>query len=196
MQQNLQTVIKSFFIFGVPIFLSIFAAFELGYFNMATKPSNHNLNGMFYCPSPYITCKKASKQPIIKSYRSSQLPFHPTKTKTRKTSNPPKSTVLKKPLALFSQSPMTGFYRDGYCRTGPEDGGNHAVAGVLTKEFLDFSASRGNNLRSIGLEPGCKWCLCTARWKEAMEAAKGKEDPVVPKYVCFDACSFPFGFVL
>ncbi len=55
--------------------------------------------------------------------------------------------------------------------------------GVLTKEFLDFSASRGNNLRSIGLEPGCKWCLCTARWKEAMEAAKSKDDPVVPKCV-------------
>lgn len=89
--------------------------------------------------------------------------------------------VFKKPLALFSQKPMTGFYRDGYCRVGPEDGGNHAVAGVLTKEFLDFSASRGNNLRSIGLEPGCKWCLCTARWKEAMEAAKGQSDPVVPK---------------
>ena len=56
-------------------------------------------------------------------------------------------------------------------------------SGVLTKEFLDFSASRGNNLRSIGLEPGCKWCLCTARWKEAMEAAKSKDDPVVPKFV-------------
>ena len=55
--------------------------------------------------------------------------------------------------------------------------------GVLTKEFLDFSASRGNNLRSIGLEPGCKWCLCTARWKEAVDAAKGPDDPVVPKYV-------------
>ncbi|KAL8642741.1 MAG: hypothetical protein Q9228_000582 [Teloschistes exilis] len=91
------------------------------------------------------------------------------------------SVVFKKPLALFSQSPMTGFYRDGYCRVGPEDGGNHAVAGMLTKEFLDFSASRGNNLRSIGLEPGCKWCLCTARWKEAMEAAKSESDPVVPK---------------
>ena len=38
-------------------------------------------------------------------------------------------------------------------------------------------------MRSIGLEPGCKWCLCTARWKEAMEAAKGANDPVVPKYV-------------
>lgn len=89
--------------------------------------------------------------------------------------------VLKKPLGLFSKSPMTGFYRDGYCRVGPEDGGNHAIAGVLTKEFLDFSAAQGNNLRSIGLEPGCKWCLCTARWKEAMNAAKDENDPVVPK---------------
>ncbi|KAL8876146.1 MAG: hypothetical protein Q9198_005603 [Flavoplaca austrocitrina] len=142
MQQSLLTAIKSFFIFGVPILISIFAAYELGYFqvtlsnssSMATKPSNHNLN------------------------------------------------VFRKPLALFSQSPMTGFYRDGYCRTGPEDGGNHAVAGLLTKEFLDFSASRGNNLRSVpGLKEGCKWCLCTARWKEAMEAAKTNEDPVVPK---------------
>ena len=58
-----------------------------------------------------------------------------------------------------------------------------SIQGVLSKEFLDFSASRGNNLRSIGLEPGCKWCLCTARWKEAMEAAKGKDDPVVPRCV-------------
>ena len=76
---------------------------------------------------------------------------------------------------------MTGFYRDGYCRTGPEDGGNHAVAGLVTEEFLDFSASRGNNLRIIGLTGGCKWCLCTARWKEAMQAAKDPNDPVVPK---------------
>ena len=54
--------------------------------------------------------------------------------------------------------------------------------GVLTKEFLDFSASRGNNLRQVpGLDAGCKWCLCTARWKEAMDAAKSADDPVVPK---------------
>ena len=66
-------------------------------------------------------------------------------------------------------------------RTGK--GGIDTIVGQLTKEFLDFSASRGNNLRDIGLEPGCKWCLCTARWKEAMEAAKGSDDPVVPKYV-------------
>ena len=81
---------------------------------------------------------------------------------------------------------MTGFYRDGYCRVGPEDSGNHAIAGVLSKEFLDFSAARGNNLRVVpGIEPGCKWCLCTARWKEAVDAAKGGKEGegVVPRYV-------------
>ena len=57
------------------------------------------------------------------------------------------------------------------------------MLGVVTDKFLDFSASRGNNLRDIGLTDGCKWCLCTARWKEAMDAAKGPDDPVVPKYV-------------
>lgn len=57
MQQTFQSVIKSFFVFGVPVLLSIFAAFELGYFNMATKPSNHNLNGT---PTPISTSIKAS----------------------------------------------------------------------------------------------------------------------------------------
>ncbi|KAL9116121.1 MAG: hypothetical protein Q9227_000490 [Pyrenula ochraceoflavens] len=91
--------------------------------------------------------------------------------------------VLKKPLALFSKQPLTGFYRDGYCRTGPEDGGNHAIAGVVTKEFLEFSASRGNDLRQIGLTDGCKWCLCTARWKEAMDANRQGQigEKAVPK---------------
>ncbi|KAI1653473.1 hypothetical protein F4813DRAFT_393659 [Daldinia decipiens] len=57
-------------------------------------------------------------------------------------------TVFKQPLKLFSQQPMTGFFRDGYCRTGGGiDPGNHAVAGIVTDEFLDFSASHGNDLR-------------------------------------------------
>ncbi|KAI0389294.1 hypothetical protein F5Y17DRAFT_132942 [Xylariaceae sp. FL0594] len=79
-------------------------------------------------------------------------------------------TVFKQPLKLFSQQPMTGYFRDGYCRTGDRDPGNHAVAGVVTDEFLDYSASRGNDLRSIGLKGGCRWCLCTARWLEAYQA--------------------------
>ncbi|KAI1817678.1 hypothetical protein GGS20DRAFT_531419 [Poronia punctata] len=79
--------------------------------------------------------------------------------------------VFKQPLKLFSQQPMTGYFRDGYCRTGGNlDPGNHAVAGVVTDEFLDFSASRGNDLRAAGLRGGCRWCLCTARWHEAYKA--------------------------
>lgn len=58
----------------------------------------------------------------------------------------------------------------------------HKSTGVVTNEFLDFSASRGNDLRSIGLTGGCKWCLCTNRWKEAFDARKGDDDPIVPKY--------------
>lgn len=91
--------------------------------------------------------------------------------------------VFKKPLALFSTKPMTGFYRDGYCRSGAADYGNHAVAGVVTEEFLDYSASQGNDLRIAGLSEGCKWCLCTSRWLEALDAFKaGKiSEKGVPK---------------
>jgi uncharacterized protein len=67
---------------------------------------------------------------------------------------------------------VTGFYRDGYCRSGAADYGNHAVAGIVSEEFLDFTASQGNDLRVAGLSGGCKWCLCTSRWLEAYEAMK------------------------
>ena len=94
-----------------------------------------------------------------------------------------REAVFKQPLALFSKKPLTGFHRDGYCRTGAGDFGNHAVAGIVSEEFLDFTASQGNDLRVAGLEGGCKWCLCTSRWFEAFSAYKdgriGKE--AVPK---------------
>jgi uncharacterized protein len=78
---------------------------------------------------------------------------------------------------------MTGFYRDGYCRSGAADYGNHTVAGIVTDEFLDYSASQGNDLRVAGLSEGCKWCLCTGRWLEALGAFKaGKiSEKGVPK---------------
>ncbi|KAI1636077.1 hypothetical protein F4809DRAFT_406092 [Biscogniauxia mediterranea] len=93
--------------------------------------------------------------------------------------------VFKQPLRFFSAEPTTGYFRDGYCRTTAtvtttttipgmvvvEDPGNHAVAAVVTDEFLDYSASRGNDLRSgLGLRGGCRWCLCSARWLEAYRA--------------------------
>jgi uncharacterized protein (DUF2237 family) len=85
--------------------------------------------------------------------------------------------VLYGPLATCSCSPMTGFYRDGLCRTGPEDRGLHTVCIVATDSFLVFSRSRGNDLSTPapeymfpGLKPGDRWCLCVLRWREALEA--------------------------
>lgn len=92
--------------------------------------------------------------------------------------------VFGKPLSYFGGSPIkSGFFRDGYCRTSPMDHGSHSVAGIVSTQFLDFSASRGNDLRLAGLDDGCKWCLCAGRWKESFDAWKdgviGKE--AVPK---------------
>ena len=86
-------------------------------------------------------------------------------------------------LALFSKDPPTGYYRDGYCRTGPEDSGNHSVAATVNKEFLNFTNSRGNNLEKAGVKDGMKWCLCSTRWKEAFDAAQNGQLPqsAVPK---------------
>ncbi|KAI2634609.1 hypothetical protein GGS21DRAFT_518613 [Xylaria nigripes] len=97
--------------------------------------------------------------------------------------------VFKQPLKMFSQKPLTGYFRDGYCRTGgDQDPGNHAVAGIVTDEFLDFSASRGNDLRTVGLNGGCRWCLCTARWIEAYKAYRsGKISDVGVPRVDLDA---------
>lgn len=85
--------------------------------------------------------------------------------------------VLGRELEPCSHSPKTGFFRDGCCNTGPEDRGAHVVCAEVTAEFLRFSASRGNDLSTPhpqfgfpGLKPGDKWCLCAARWKEALKA--------------------------
>ncbi|EMD86958.1 hypothetical protein COCC4DRAFT_171808 [Bipolaris maydis ATCC 48331] len=91
--------------------------------------------------------------------------------------------VFKQPLALHSTQPLTGFTRTGYCEVPPSDAGNHAIAGIVSKEFLDFSAARGNDLRQVGLTDGCKWCLCVSRWKEAFDARTGLDDKKVPKVV-------------
>ena len=85
--------------------------------------------------------------------------------------------VLGGALEPCGFDPLTGFYRDGTCRTGGQDLGVHAVCAVMTAEFLEFSASVGNDLSTphpewgfAGLEPGDRWCLCAARWHEALDA--------------------------
>lgn len=80
--------------------------------------------------------------------------------------------------------PLTGFYRDGCCNTGPEDQGCHTICCVVTEDFLRFSKSKGNDLitpypqyQFPGLKPGDKWCVCAGRWVEALNA--GKACPIV-----------------
>jgi uncharacterized protein (DUF2237 family) len=85
--------------------------------------------------------------------------------------------VFGEPIAVCSVKPMTGFYRTGCCETGPEDVGVHTVCIQATAEFLAFSKARGNDLSTprpefgfAGLSPGDRWCLCAARWQEALQA--------------------------
>ena len=89
----------------------------------------------------------------------------------------PSRNVFGAPLESCSAKPLTGFYRNGCCDTGPEDSGSHTVCVVMTDEFLRFSKSRGNDLSTPapqfgfdGLKAGDRWCLCAPRWQEAMEA--------------------------
>ncbi len=89
----------------------------------------------------------------------------------------PNKNVLGKPLKGCCTNPITGFYRDGLCRTSKADTGTHVVCAVITQKFLDFTKSKGNDLSTPipafqfpGLQPGDKWCLCINRWLEAEKA--------------------------
>lgn len=93
-------------------------------------------------------------------------------------------SVAGTPLAPCSTAPLTGWFRDGTCRTGPRDRGVHVVCAALTQEFLGYTQARGNDLSTPrpevgfpGLKPGDQWCLCAARWEEARVA--GVAPPVV-----------------
>ena len=90
---------------------------------------------------------------------------------------PKPRNVLGGELKSCCTDPMTGFYRDGYCRTGVDDTGRHTVCIKATDEFLRFSKAVGNDLSTPmpqyafpGLVAGDKWCLCMLRWREALEA--------------------------
>lgn len=87
--------------------------------------------------------------------------------------------VLGGPLLTCSDSPVTGFFRDGCCNTSDDDFGSHTVCVVLTDEFLAYSKAAGNDLSTPrpefdfpGLKAGQRWCLCAARWVEAWRAGK------------------------
>jgi len=96
------------------------------------------------------------------------------------------TNILGTELEACSTDPLTGWFRDGTCRTNDADKGTHVVCARVTAEFLAFSRARGNDLitpspehRFPGLEPGDQWCLCALRWQEA--DAAGVAPPVVPR---------------
>lgn len=87
--------------------------------------------------------------------------------------------VFGEPLQMCCTKPMTGYFRDGVCRTISEDAGTHTVCAIMTNDFLVFSALRGNDLVTPmpyyefpGLKEGDKWCLCVSRWIEAEKEGK------------------------
>ncbi|MEJ7698443.1 MAG: DUF2237 domain-containing protein [Pyrinomonadaceae bacterium] len=91
---------------------------------------------------------------------------------------PKPKNVLGGELKCCCLKPLTGFYRDGFCKTGAEDRGSHTVCIRVTDDFLEFSKSRGNDLSTPrpefqfpGLQDGDKWCLVALRWQEALDAS-------------------------
>lgn len=92
------------------------------------------------------------------------------------------NNVFGEPLESCCTNPLTGYFRDGLCRTIDQDTGTHTVCAIMTNEFLSFSAERGNDLitpmpyyQFPGLKEGDKWCLCVSRWIEAEKAGKAPE---------------------
>lgn len=103
--------------------------------------------------------------------------------------------VLGTELELCGCDPPTGFWRDGYCRTGGGDVGVHVVCAEMTQAFLEFSRRAGNDLSTPrpewsfpGLQPGQRWCVCVERWREAFDA--GAAPPVVLEATHMSALEF------
>ncbi|MFO0038461.1 MAG: DUF2237 family protein [Synechococcaceae cyanobacterium] len=91
-------------------------------------------------------------------------------------SEPGPRNVLGGPLDLCGCQPMTGWFRDGSCRTNPGDLGRHTVCCVVDERFLSYTKAQGNDLSAPapdygfpGLRPGDAWCVCAGRWLEAYE---------------------------
>ena len=108
----------------------------------------------------------------------------------------PGRNVLGGALAACSDKPLTGFFRNGCCDTGPADTGSHTVCAVMTADFLAFSRAAGNDLATPvpafgfpGLQPGQRWCLCAPRWQEALEAGHAPRVVLEATHeACLDVC--------
>lgn len=101
------------------------------------------------------------------------------------------TNVLGRTLASCCFAPLTGFYRDGFCHTGARDIGMHTICAKMTREFLEFSFLRGNDLITplpemgfLGLQPNDFWCVCALRWLEALDAGVA---PPIKLEACHDS---------
>ena len=135
--------------------------------------------------APYKFCKIAKKEKLKKKSKKTKILGKKTKILGKKTKILGKKlkkkgggekNMLGKTLRVCSTKPLTGYYRNGYCSSGPDDIGKHLVCAKITQKFLNFSSERGNDLSSV-VKPGEKWCLCESRWLEAEKA--GKAPPVI-----------------
>lgn len=107
-----------------------------------------------------------------------------TSTMTSQSKETKPKNILGTDLIACCYEPLTGYFRDGFCRTATIDQGTHVVCAIMTNEFLNYTKSKGNDLSTPipqwnfpGLKPGDKWCLCILRWLEAEKAG------VAPKIV-------------
>ncbi|MEI6384369.1 MAG: DUF2237 domain-containing protein [Betaproteobacteria bacterium] len=103
--------------------------------------------------------------------------------------------VLGEPLVPCSYDPLTGFFRDGCCKTDFDDHGSHVICVKVSQEFLEYSRQHGNDLitprpeyRFSGLRAGDRWCLCAVRWKEAFDA--GLAPPAIMECTNIKALEF------
>ena len=119
---------------------------------------------LVFIPIWFVNSAKADGNCLLESCPTNKPVQHPSV----------EVNVWSTPLEPCSTEPLTGFYRDSYCRTGDNDRGVHVVCATMTDEFLTYTKNKGNDLRTpapqygfSGLKTGDKWCLCAARWLEA-----------------------------
>ena len=117
-------------------------------------------------------------QPMLENLNDAQSRGGRRKKKTRKKRGGKlDKSILNEELQVCSKDPMTGFTRDGYCRTNSNDSGSHLVCAKMDQQFLDYTKSKGNDLSSV-VKDGENWCLCQDRW---LQAHKVKKAPKVIK---------------
>ena len=121
--------------------------------------------------APYRDCLKSASKKRKSKKRKSKKRKSTKQLKRGGKKLPHKKNILGTTLKPCSINPLTGFNRSGYCMTGEKDLGTHTVCAKMDQDFLDYTASKGNDLSSV-VEAGDRWCLCQNRWLQAYQSGK------------------------